>query len=159
MLSEPSNIRRGVLHGDNFSPVCFVAGLDKIFRLRDVANSGMMVGETESAILVSKFEYADNAALEDENAALHSTRVTGTGFMMDAAMLISIKKSKAMHVDKPMRVNATTEADVATLGLSHKCASCGREFPKQRGLRHHMAQWCDGGRTQRSRLGTLPTRL
>ena len=74
---------------------------------------------------------------------------------MDAAMLISIKRSKAMYVNKPMRVNATTEADFATLGLSHKCGSCGREFPKQRGLRVHMARWCDGGRAQRSRLGTL----
>ena len=117
----------------------------------------MVVGEAESAILVSKFEYADDAALVDENAALASTRVTAlaTGSMMDAAMLISIKKSKAMHVHRPMRVDATTEADVATLGLSHKCDSCGWEFTKQRGLRVHMARWCDGGRTQRSRLGTL----
>ena len=93
----------------------------------------------------------------DENAALASTRVTAlaTGSMMDAARLISIKKSKAMHVHRPMRVDATTEADVATLGLSHKCDSCGREFTKQRGLRVHMARWCDGGRTQRSWRGTL----
>ena len=70
-------------------------------------------------------------------------------------MLISIKKSKAMHVHKRVRVDATTEADVATFGLSHKCDSCGREFTKQRGLTVHMARWCDGGRTQRSRLGTL----
>ena len=53
-----------------------------------------------------------------------------------------------MHVHRPMRVDAT-------LGLSHKCDSCGREFTKQRGLRVHMARWCDGGRTQRSRRGTL----
>ena len=33
-----------------------------------------------------------------------------------------------MHVHKPMRVDANTEADVATLGLSHKCDSCGREY-------------------------------
>ena len=157
MLSDPFNIERGVLQGDIFSPVCFIAGLDRIFRLHDVANSGMVVGEAESAILVSKFEYADDAALVDENAALASTRVTAlaTGSMTDAAMLISIKKSKAMHVHKPVRVDATTEADVATLGLSHKCDSCGREFTKQRGLRVHVARWCDGGRTQRSRLGTL----
>ena len=60
-----------------------------------------------------------------------------------------------MHVHRPMRVDATTEADVATLGLSHKCDSCGREFTKQRALRVHMARWCDRGRTQRSRRGTL----
>ena len=76
MLSDSFNIERGVLQCDIFSPVCFIAGLDRIFRLHDVANSGMVVGEAESAILVSKFEYADDAALVDENAALASTRVT-----------------------------------------------------------------------------------
>ena len=115
------------------------------------------MGEEESAILVSKFEYADDAALVDENDALASTRVTAlaTGSMTDAAMMISIKKSKAMHVHRPMRVDATTEDDVATIGLSHKCDSCGLQFTKKRGLRVYMARWCDGGRTQRSRLGTL----
>ena len=124
MLSDP--IERGVLQGDIFSPVCFIAGLDKIFRLHDVASSVMVVGEAESAILVSKIEFAADAALMDENDALASTRVTAlAGPMMDAAMLISIKQSKAMHVHKPARVDTTTEADVATLGLSHKCDSCG----------------------------------
>ena len=60
-----------------------------------------------------------------------------------------------MHIHKKTRVSATTEADVASLNLSHKCSACAREFTKQRGLRIHMARWCDGGRTQRSRVGTL----
>ena len=30
-----------------------------------------------------------------------------------------------------------------------------REFTKLRGLKMHMARWCDGGRTQRSRVGSL----
>ena len=47
------------------------------------------------------------------------------------------------------------EEDVAELSLAHKCESCGREFTKQRGLKIHMARWCDGGRTQRSRRGSL----
>ena len=47
MLSDSFNIERGVLQGDIFSPVCFIAGLDRIFRLHDVANSGMVVGEAE----------------------------------------------------------------------------------------------------------------
>ena len=70
-------------------------------------------------------------------------------------MLISVRKSKAMHVHRTRRVDATTEEDVAALTLAHKCESCGREFTKQRGLKIHMARWCDGGRTQRSRRGTL----
>ena len=32
---------------------------------------------------------------------------------------------------------------------------CAREFTKLRGLKIHMARWCDEGRTQRSRVGSL----
>ena len=103
-------LERVVLHVDIFSHVCFVAGHDKIFKLHDVANSGMVVGEVENAILVSKFEYADDAAHVDANAAIASSHVTtlATGSTMDAATLISIKKS---NIHRPMRVDATTEAD------------------------------------------------
>ena len=52
-------------------------------------------------------------------------------------------------------MDATTKEEVAALSLAHKCESCGREFTKQRGLKIHIARWCDGGRTQRSRRGTL----
>ena len=34
-ISEPFNIERGMLQGDIFSPVSFIAGLDKIFRTHD----------------------------------------------------------------------------------------------------------------------------
>ena len=60
-----------------------------------------------------------------------------------------------MHAHKKTRVSATTEADVASLNLTHKYSACAREFTKQRRLSIHMARLCDGGRTQRSRLGTL----
>ena len=60
-----------------------------------------------------------------------------------------------MHVHRTRRVDATTEEDVAALSLAHKCQSCGPEFTKQRDLKIHMARWCDGGRTQRSRRGSL----
>ena len=51
-------------------------------------------------------------------------------------------------------MSATTE-DVAKLNLAYQCESFGREFTKLRGLNIHMALWCDGGRTQRSRVGSL----
>ena len=60
-----------------------------------------------------------------------------------------------MHIHKMTRTSVTTEADVAELNLAHKCDSCSRELTKLRGLRVHMARWCGGGRTQRSRLGSL----
>ena len=73
-------------------------------------------------------------------------------------MIISAKKSKVLHIHKMTRRSVTTEADVAELNLAHKCDSCSREFAeftKLRGLRVRMARWCDGGRAQRSRLGSL----
>ena len=157
MMSEPFNIERGVLQGDTFSPVSFIAGLDKLLRSHDVANSGVVVGNGDSSVLMSKFEYADDAALIDGNTTLASAHVTALteGSLKDAAMVISVRKSKAMHVHRTRRVDATTEEEVAALSLTHKCESCGREFTKQRGLKIHMARWCDGGRTQRSRRGSL----
>ena len=85
-------------------------------------------GEAESAILISKFEYTDDVALVAENE----------------------KKSKAMHVRRPMRVDATSETDVTTLDFSHNCDSCGLQFTNQRCRSVHMARWCDGDRTQRT---------
>ena len=68
LLSEPFNIDRGVLQGDIFSPVCFIAGLDRIFRLHDHVNAGVTVGAEANTVCMSKCEYADDAALIDENA-------------------------------------------------------------------------------------------
>ena len=157
VTSEPFNIERGVLQGDIFSPVCFIAGLDRIFRLYDQVNPGMTVGTGAHTVRMAKFEYADDAALIDEDAGQATARVTSlaAGSIADAAMIISTKKSKVMHIHKTTRTSATTEADVAKLNLVHRCESCTREFTKLRGLKMHMARWCDGGRTQRSRVGSL----
>ena len=48
---------------------------------------------------VSKFEYAYAAALADDHAATATTRVTAMAarYLNDAAMVISEKKTKAMH--------------------------------------------------------------
>ena len=157
VMSEPFNIERGVLQGDIFSPVCFIAGLDRIFRLYDQVNPGMTFGTGAHTVRITKFEYADDAALIDEDAGQAKARVTSlaAGSIADAAMIISTKKSKVMHIHKTTRTSATTEADVAKLNLVHRCESCTREFTKLRGLKMHMARWCDGGRTQRSRVGSL----
>ena len=146
-----------MLQGDIFSPVCFIAGLDRIFRLYDQVNPGMTVGTGAHTVRMAKFEYADDAALIDEDAGQATARVTSlaAGSIADAAMIISTKKSKVMHIHKTTRTSATTEADVAKLNLVHRCESCTREFTKLRGLKMHMARWCDGGRTQRSRVGSL----
>ena len=64
-LSEPFDITRGVLQEDIFSPVPFIAGLDQIFRMHHLQNPGVAVGVGESTAIMSKFEYADDAALVD----------------------------------------------------------------------------------------------
>ena len=152
-MSEPFNIERGMLQGDIFSPVCFIAGLDRIFRLYDHVNPGMTVGTGAHTVRMAKFEYADDAALIDEDAEQATARVTSlaAGSISDAAMIISAKKSKVMHIHKTTRTSATTDADVAKLNLVHKCESCAREFTKLRGLKMHMARWCDGPTKQSSR--------
>ena len=75
VTSEPFNIERGVLQGDIFSPVCFIAGLDRIFRLYDQVNPGMTVGTGAHTVRMAKFEYADDAALIDEDAGQATARV------------------------------------------------------------------------------------
>ena len=60
-----------------------------------------------------------------------------------------------MQIHRTTRTSVAIEADVAQLNLVHRCDSCPREITKQQGLKIHMARWCDGGRTQRSRLGSL----
>ena len=159
-LSEPFDIARGVLQGDIFSPVAFIAGLDWIFRLHDVPNPGVTVGVYESSTIMSKFEYADDAALVDADAATATVRVSAiaAGSLTDAAMVISQANSKAMHIHRKKRVSSTTEAEVVALALAHKCKACSRTFPTQRGLKIHVARWCDGGVTQRSRRGLLADR-
>ena len=117
----------------------------------------MTVGEGNNTVRMSKFEYADDAAVIEENARQTTARVTSlaVGSLDDAAMVISAKKSKAMHIHRTTRTSVTIEADVPELNPVHRCDSSAREFTKQRDLKIHMARWCDGGRTQRSRLGSL----
>ena len=101
----------------------------------------------DSSMNMSKFEYADDAALVDDDAATATTRVTAfaAGSLNDAAMVITEKKRKAMH--PTTRVSATKEAEVVALKLKHVCDSCSRTL---RGLSIYVSFWCDGGLTQRS---------
>ena len=98
-LSKPFNIARGVLQGDIFSPIAFIAWLDMIFRRHDFHTDGVTVGSGDSSMNVSNFEYAYAAALADDHAATATARVTAMAarYLNDAAMVISEKKTKAMH--------------------------------------------------------------
>ena len=98
---------------------------------------------------MSKFGYANDAALVDYDAVTATTRFTAiaAGSLNDAAMVISEKNSKAMHIHPTTKVSATKETEVVALKLKHVCDSCSRTCPTLRGLRIHVSRWCDGGLT------------
>ena len=75
LCSEPFPVRRGVIQGDIFSPQCFTLGLDRIFRLHDIAGQGIG-GPSLGDVMASKLEYADDVGLLDWTAAEASARVS-----------------------------------------------------------------------------------
>ena len=115
--------------------------------MHDLKNPSVTVGVGESTTIMSKFEYADDTALVDADAATATARVTtlAAGSLTDAAMVISQAKSKVMHIHRKTHISSTTEAEVEALKLAHKCDACSRTFPTHRGMKIHAARWCDGG--------------
>ena len=128
-----------------------------IFKLHDTDEAGVTVGNPPHEVRISSLEYADDAGLLDETTEQASTRVTAiaNGSRDDAAMEISIPKTKSMHIHKRINVSETTEQDISKMGFEHVCPNCERDFPTKRGLAIHMGRWCDGGATVRSRKGSL----
>ena len=98
--SDFFDIARGVLQGDIFSAVAFIVGLWHIFSKHDVPGAGIVVGQLPHTVHVSKLEYADDAGLVDENTEFSSLRLTAVadGSSTDAAMEVSLDKTKGMHV-------------------------------------------------------------
>ena len=137
--------------------MAFIAGLWKIFATHDRPGAGITVGYAPNEVKISALEYADDAGLLDASVEEASDRLTAIscGSRNDAAMIISVAKTKAMHIHKTIRVPETVEDEVIALHLKHKCPECGKAFPTSRGMKIHLKRWCDGGRTVRSRKGTL----
>ena len=107
-MSEPFNIERGVLQGDIFSPVCFIAGLDRIFRLYDHVNPGMTVGTGAHTVRMAKFEYADDAALIDEDAGQATARVTSLAWGYQSDRMFKLQK-RAIRIVANSKYNAHTQ--------------------------------------------------
>ena len=59
MCSEPFPVRRGVIQSDIFSPQCFTLGLDRIFRLHDIA------GQLKIAKVIPLFKKDDPKLLKN----------------------------------------------------------------------------------------------
>ena len=155
--SQEFNISRGVLQGDIFSPVAFIAGLWKIFAAHDSPNAGITLGSDPHSVHVSSLEYADDAGLIDEDTSLASSRISSIskGSREDAAMIISIPKTKAMHVHPTVGVSKTTDEEITELNLKHHCPGCGRAFVNPHGMRVHFGRWCNGDPNFHSRTGSL----
>ena len=156
LCSEPFPVRRGVIQGDIFSPQCFTLGLDRIFRLHDIAGQGIG-GPSLGDVTASKLEYADDVGLLNWTAAEASARVSAlaSGSRTSASMEMSAPKSKGMHVHIRERLPVSTEVEVEALALPHSCPECERSFPTSRGLAVHRARWCRPGQRPASRRGQL----
>ena len=154
LCSEPFPLRRGVIQGDIFCSQCFTLGLDRIFRLHDIAGQGTSrLGD----VTASKLEYADDVGLLDWTAAEASEHVSALarGSRTSASMEMSASKSKGMHVHTRERLPVSTEVEVEALDLPHSCPECKRTFPTRRGLAVHQARWYRPGHRPASRRGQL----
>jgi len=160
ILSESFDISRGVLQGDIFSPVAFIAGLMQIFSSYDIPGSGVTVGYPPHQVTISSLEYADDAALIDKDAESASVRTTSiaVGSRTDASMEISIPKTKAMHIHPQVKVTRTETEEIDSLNLKFACPTCTRKFPTRRGCSIHQTRWClqdPEYANTRSRTGSL----
>ena len=153
ICSEPFPIRRGgVIQGDIFSPQCFTLGLDRIFRLHDIAGQGIG-GPSLGDVTASKLEYADDVGLLDRMATEASKHVSAlaSGSRMSASMEMSAPKSKGIHVCALESLAVSTELEFEALCLPHSCPVCARTFPMTHGLSVHRARWCRPGQPPASR--------
>ena len=98
VFSSPFPVNRGVIQGDIFSPLCFIVALEAV--MRDHGGEGTV---SALGVLIDRLEYADDAALIDEDAEQASTRVSKLceGAESDADMKISAPKSEVLFCRRP----------------------------------------------------------
>ena len=162
--SKSIPIRRGVIQGDIPSPVCFLGALDNLLRDHGDSDTGVQLSPD---LTLSHLEYADDAALANEDVASASVRVThlDTAAQQIAGMSLSVPKTKVQHIRPTPRVPGTTEDDIANLppdkAFKFKCIDCGMTYPTNHGLRVHQGRWCkkDMAAKKPSRKGTVADRV
>ena len=155
---------RGAIQGDIPSPVFFLVALDKILKQYGSLDTGILVTEN---LLLSNFEFADDASLLNDDTHSASNRLTNLGQKSEeeAGMSISIPKTKAQHIKKQPRVPDTTENDILNLPAERQfkfaCDKCTMTYPTQHGLSVHQGRWCKKRKNARkpSRKGTVADRV
>ena len=157
-------VRRGAIQGDIPSPEIFLVALDKILGEHGGLDKGIKITDF---LTLSELEFADDAALPDEDAVTASIRLTTFNQQAkeQAGMEISIAKTKVQHIMKCPTVSETTEEDVENLPPEMKfkfeCDKCGMDYPTKHGLSIHKARWCKRRRNARkpSRKGTVADKI
>ena len=158
--SRNISIRRGVIQGDIPSPICFLIALDKLLKDHGDIERGLKVGDS---LLLSDLEFADDAALSNEDTTTSTNRLTHLDryAKKETGMIISIPKTKVQHIRKRPVVSETTETDIENLptdkAFKHRCDKCGMTYPSKHGLSVHQGRWCKKIMNARkpSRKGTV----
>ena len=110
-------------------------------------------------------EYADDAALPNEDVNASSRRLTHFAEKAneEAGMEINIPKTKGQHIMHNPPVSETTEADIEQFNLKFKfkCDKCDMTYPTQHGLSVHKGRWCKKRKNAKkpSRKGTVADRI
>ena len=142
--SDTFPIRRGVVQGDITSPLYFILALDLILKRHDnFPNKGVPLG----AIILHTLGYADDAALldfgDEEGIATASARITSIdqGSKKDADMVISVQKTKVLHVRQQEKTTATTSEEAIKV-CKFECphAHCDHKFLTKRGMQIHAGK-------------------
>ena len=160
--SRPISIKRGVIQGDIPSGICFLVSLDKILKDHGNLQCGIQLTPT---LLLSDMEYADDAALPNEDVNVSSRRLTHFAEKAneEAGMEINIPKTKAQHIMHNPPVSETTEVDIEHFNLKFKfkCDKCDMTYPTQHGLSVHKGRWCKKRKNAKkpSRKGTVADRI
>ena len=129
-------INRGVLQGDITSPLFFILALELILRLHDAGPKGVKLLDE---IVIHTLGFADDVSLVDygdaDGVSTASKRVTNIAKgskSSDADMVISIPKSKAMHVRAQDPITPTEQQEaVAVCKFSCPHHGCDKVFARQ----------------------------
>ena len=123
--SKPLDVRRGVVQGDIFSPVCFIIALECLMRRSDKDG-----GVTVLGVLLSRLEFADDAALIDESIEKASERISSIakGSRELADMEVRIDKTETMFPRDDECGWEVTFNEYEEVEWNHTCEYCGRGF-------------------------------
>ena len=153
VISEHFPIRRGVVQGDIFSPLCFIIDLcvllERFYGVPGDWAVGLFV------LLIKSLEYSEDSALIYRTAEKSTERINR--FTEDsvetAYMVVSVEKTECIHVDSELVQHFSRiyvgEADYSDTLLiktwDHVSSFCGWCGPRQHGLAIHTFCWCGEG--------------